>query len=90
MTRLTSLFGKYHFETEHPAGGAVVSNATTRVTGGVAEERFEYRAGGMSLLLAGGRLILNGADRGAVSPGDRIKLTADGRLLVNDQERRGP
>ncbi len=40
------------------------------------------------LEVAGGRLKLNGQDRGAVGPGDRVVLTDDGRLTVNGNERK--
>lgn len=86
-----AVFDKYQFEAEHPNGANVVSSASVSKDGaGNVEEKFEHRVGNVHLTLLNGRLTLNGADRGTVSPGDRIRLTADGRLLVNDQERPGP
>ncbi len=41
------------------------------------------RTSGYTLDVVGGRLRLDGADLGSVSPGDHVDVTASGRLAVN-------
>lgn len=79
----------YNVEYEYPSGssGSVSSNQSQRPDGRRVEELTVEVAGRYTLKIADGKVTLNGADRGTVKQGDRIKVTADGKLLVNDAPR---
>ncbi|MBA4063489.1 MAG: hypothetical protein C0501_07205 [Isosphaera sp.] len=84
----TTLFGMYEFEVERPPGGPL--NLTARRTddgAGHVDELVDYQIGPRRLRVVNGDLALDDTRRGRVQKGDKIRLTADGRLSVNATER---
>ncbi len=47
-----------------------------------------WTGGGHTLEVSAGKVTLDGKPCGVVNPGDRIRLTSDGSLFVNDERRR--
>ena len=84
----TTLFGMYELEVERPPGGPL--NLTARRTddgAGHVDELVNYQVGPRRLRIVNGDLLLDDTKRGRVQKGDKIKLTADGKLSVNGAER---
>jgi hypothetical protein len=84
----TTLFGMYEFEVECPPGGP--RNLTARRTddgAGHVDELVDYQVGPRRLRIVNGDLSLDDTKRGRVQKGDKVKLTADGKLSVNGAER---
>jgi hypothetical protein len=54
----------------------------------VKPDGLSWAGGGHTLEVAGGKVTLDGRPCGAVRPGDRVRLTADGDLFFNDERRR--
>ena len=81
--------GRYYVEVETPAPGiASFNNPLTDDGKGKAEEPFEFTSGSSGKVrIEGGKLTVDGKDRGTVASGDRIKVTTRGKVLVNDTER---
>ena len=83
----TTLFEMYEFEVEKPSGGSL--NLTARRTddgAGHVDELVDYQVGPRRLRIVNGELSLDDTKRGRVQKGDKIKLTADGKLSVNGAE----
>jgi hypothetical protein len=81
--------GRYRIEvvTEGPTGSSINSHFTDDGRGTV-DELVEITHGdSLKLRIENGKLTVNGKDRGALAKGDRIKVDAAGRVLVNDVER---
>jgi hypothetical protein len=62
--------------------------ATKLIEGPSGVDGLQIRRAKNTLEVGKGRLRLNGADGGPVQTGDKVRLEADGRLFVNDEERR--
>jgi hypothetical protein len=81
--------GRYSVEVEVTAPGiASFNNPLTDDGKGKVEEPFEFTSGPSGKLrIEDGKLTVNGKDRGTLASGDRITVTARGKVLVNDTER---
>lgn len=82
-------------------GCASSPSAPTTTTGGVTYElphesqalhvgggNVRFRSGDLDFRVHDRAIILNSVPYGAVRKGDHVRLTADGRVFVNDVERR--
>src|SRR5262245_54561908 len=74
-------------ETEGPTGSSVKTHFADDGKGKV-EELVEITWGdSRELRIENGKLTINGKDRGTLTKGDRIRIDASGRVLVNGAER---
>jgi hypothetical protein len=84
----TSLFERYEFEVEKPVGAKLALQARRTDDGaGKVDEVVDYQVGSHRLRVVNGELFLNDTKRGELQKGDKVRLTADGKLTVNGTER---
>ena len=78
----------YHFVLEAPESKEFKTEGQRRDDGrGHVTEDITVTCGTKVVRIVDGKLTLNGADRGAVKPGDTIKVDAAARVWVNQQPR---
>ena len=80
--------GGYTFECEQVGQGQSKVEGHRKEDGKEAlDEDITITCGPQTARIVNGTLTAGGKDRGAVKPGDRIKLTSAGKVFVNQAER---
>ena len=66
-----------------PAPSDTDTKAAPDLIQGVIGNGFKWSSGSLSLEVIDGEVIFNGKKYGALKPGDRVRVTNDGTLLIN-------
>jgi hypothetical protein len=86
-TSTLTIYG-YTFILEHPEGTDMRQEGKRTDDGqGHIDEDIKITCGQQVLRIVNGKVTLNGEERGPVKQGDNIKLTAAGKVWVNQQPR---
>jgi hypothetical protein len=83
---------RYEIAARAPGGGPTPSGSDLSVASdllkGVTGNGFKWSAGSLSLEVADGEITFNGKKCGPVKEGDTVRVTRDGTLFVNGDERK--
>ena len=80
--------GRYFIDCEDTGGGSSLKFKSTSEGMVVTKELYDFSWGGThQLQIEDGKLTVDGTDRGALQPGDRITIKASGDFLVNGSKR---
>ena len=82
---------RYFLEVEKTEGGSSLTFNSKSSGTKVDEEHYDLSWGkDKSLKIDNGQLQVNGINYGAIDPGAKIVIKADGKLLINGEERIAP
>ena len=82
---------RYFLEVENTQGSSSLTFNSKSSGTKVDEEHYDLSWGkGQSLKIDNGKLQVNGINYGEISPGAKIVVKGDGKLLINGEERIAP